>query len=267
MATTTSAPPSATLFYSDAVCEKLRAWAADGSPQAHRRIAKQHAVILGLALAAETPSSLTPATVKFPDCLFESDSSPYSYYTVLTDGLTHIAAVTRTGAFVTAQELELLYDGVVPDMPAARPEPSVTASEVYDPTTNDWLFSNILAPVMTRRYRLAGRTQTVRDSLLAIAAMSDAQLKDELALHTPLNNWLTSKGLLVRGGSTPPAADRLIVSAFPDLTAYNMHKVLRAGPYGPSIFRRLQDYAGPAASFASAGNMVINFVLHRTPRT
>jgi hypothetical protein len=268
MPKTTTPLPVAQLYYSDVVCNKLSLLAADGSPRARLRIAQQHAVVLGLALLAETSDSLAVGHIAMPNFELTSNSSPFTYSVVLTKPLTHIATVSRSGAHFPTQSVRLSYTGVAPDLPAPKPRtkaraaPPETYDKVYDPSNNDWLYSHMLAPLLARRYTLGGAPCTVRECLQVVAAMSDAELRDDLHWSSPRYDWLSRKGFLVRSADAP-APDRLLVNAFPNLTTGNKMRALLEAVHGVNAYEELREYAGAAGHAAPNGDLVIDFVLHR----
>lgn len=260
-------PPKlkAELYYSNTVCEKLGALAAEGSPAAYRRIAQQHAAILGLALPPETSSSLSVEQVALPACLFSSDALPYSYRVQLTENCTHIASASRECAHTPPQEIRLSYSGVAPIL-----DKNATNDAVTNPLTNNWLYSSVLEPAMTKRYTWNGATCTLRERLLAVAAMSDAKLI-ELAEDGPASKrhhfWLLNKGFLLWGlprshEGRAPDADRISVRCFTAKTLGNLLAVL-SKRHGASALEQLKTYAGPAGHYAPSGEFVVDFVLHR----
>lgn len=260
-------PPELTaeLYYSVTVCDKLGALAAEGSPAANRRIAQQHAAILGLALHPETSSSLAVEQLAMPACLFSSDASPYSYKVRLTENLTHIASAFRECAHTPPQEIWLDYSAVAP-----TPDKTSTNAAVNNPLTNNWLYSSVLEPAMTRRYTWNGASCTLRERLLAVAAMSDAELI-ELADDGPASKrhhiWLMNKGVMLWGiprshEARAPDTDHISVRCFTAKALGNLMAVL-SKQHGGSALEQLKIYAGPAGHYAPNGEFVVDFVLHR----
>lgn len=266
MAKTT--PPKAQLYYSDVVIDKIAALAADGSDKAHRYIAQQHAIVLGLALQAETASSLSVAHVSLPQCVFESDSSPFTYSAVLTDALTHLASVRRSSVGLPTVKVKLAYVGVPPVLPPAatkKPRVATTYDPIYNPANNNWVSSHVLAPAFAKRYTLDGKPCSLREHLLAMAAMADVELEEWHSGQRSQQHhmWMTRKGVMFLNKDSP-APDRLMVRLLPEQSSWNNMRLLLEATHGTGAIDLLREYAGPAAHLAPNGNLVLDFVLHRT---
>lgn len=257
----------AELYYSERVCELLQSLAADSSTPAQRRIAQHHAAILGHALPSETSSSLVVDTAALPECILSSVDLPYRYRVRLTDNLTHIALAQLESKHTPLQDIHLSYTGVAP-----LENPTAVACGLDNPLTADWLYSSVFEPAMTKRYTWNGKHCTLRDRLLAIAAMSDdelLELKDEGPVSGRHHMWLLNKGFMLMGiprewerHKLDP--ERIEIRCFTSLKIGKLLPVLRK-QHGSFTLEILKTYLGTAGFYDGYGDLVGDLTLLRSP--
>jgi len=255
MTTKTIPELHAELYYSERVCELLQALAADGSATAQRRIAQHHAAILGHALPSETSSSLAVDSTALPECVLSSDSLPYRYRVRLTADLTHIAIAQLESKYTSLQDIRLSYTGVAP-----AETPTAVASYAINPLTDDWLYSSVFEPALTKRYIWNGKPCSVRERLLAVAAMSDDELR-ELKDDNPTSNrhymWLQNKGFILfnlpQQWETPDP-DRISLRCFTSLKTGKLLAVLTKH-HGEFALELLKSYLGPSGGYDGYGDL------------